>query len=254
MFRRRREVVDDDGLDDAAADDAAADDGAADDGAVGPGAAGEGADLDPVPGRPAGPWDINDEFDAALARFDFGPIRIPTPDGIEVRMELDPASQQVLAVTFVDGRSMLQVSVFAAPKSAGIWADVRAEIAESLRGSGGAAEEVTGPFGVELRGRAPAPGSGGQAVRFLGVDGPRWFLRGLLTGVAATDPGQARRLEDAFRGIVVDRGGEAMAPRDPIPLVLPRDAKAALGLAEAPEAARPGIDPFRRGPEITETR
>ena len=52
--------------------------------------------------------------------------------------------------------------------------------------------EVDGPFGTELRARVPAEGPAGQQpqlapARFLGVDGPRWFLRGLVTGPAATE-------------------------------------------------------------------
>jgi hypothetical protein len=91
-----------------------------------------------------------------------------------------------------------------------------------------------------------------QPARFLGVDGPRWFLRGLMTGVGATDQVQARHLEDAFRGIVVVRGGEAMAPRDLLPLRLPREAQQQL--TEAAEQQRPTLDMLERGPEITETR
>jgi hypothetical protein len=91
-----------------------------------------------------------------------------------------------------------------------------------------------------------------QPTRFLGVDGPRWFLRGLLTGPAATDPQQARRLLEAFRGTVVVRGADAMAPRDMLPLRLPKEALA-VG-PEATEPARPGLEMLERGPEITETR
>ena len=72
-----------------------------------------------------------------------------------------------------------------------------------------------------------------QAARFIGVDGPRWFLRGLLTGPAATDTLQAKRLEELFRGIVVVRGGDAMAPRNALPLHLPREAVEQMAEAEA---------------------
>jgi len=96
-----------------------------------------------------------------------------------------------------------------------------------------------------------------QAARFVGVDGPRWFLRGLFQGPAATDPGQARRLEDVFRGVVVVRGGEAMAPRDALPLRMPREAADAVGAPATDgggEQSTYSLDPFDRGPEITEIR
>ncbi|WRL67054.1 DUF3710 domain-containing protein [Blastococcus brunescens] len=45
-----------------------------------------------------------------------------------------------------------------------------------------------------------------RAARFLGVDGPRWFLRGLITGPAAESAENAAVLESVFRDIVVVRG------------------------------------------------
>jgi hypothetical protein len=203
-----------------------------------------------------GPWDVADAPEGP-PRVDLGALRVPVPDRMDMR--LDVQEQVVVAATLVEGRATLQVHAFAAPKSGGIWADVRREIAESIRSSGGTAEEQPGPFGTELLARVPAEGPnappGLQPIRFIGQDGPRWFLRGLLTGPAATDPAQARRLEAAFRDIVVVRGGEAMAPRDLIPLRLPKEALAAAEAAEAAaELQRPGLEMLERGPEITETR
>jgi hypothetical protein len=217
-----------------------------------------------APGRPAGPWDVDDVADDRQ-RLDLGAVRVPVPDGCEVRVDVQ--DEQVVAATVVDGRSAIQIHAFAAPRSEGIWDEVRQEIAESLRSGGGAGEEADGPFGRELRARLPmadqAQGQQMQPARFIGVDGPRWFLRGLMTGVAATDPQQARTLEDVFRGVVVVRGGEAMAPRDLLPLRLPREALhnlegEHLDDAQAVDAeaapAKPTLDMLERGPEITETR
>jgi hypothetical protein len=81
------------------------------------------------------------------------------------------------------------------------------------------------------------------------VDGPRWFLRGLLTGPGSTDPNQAKRLEDAFRQVIVNRGADAMAPRDMLPLHLPRDA---FDGPPPPEEADHSLQLPERGPEITE--
>src|SRR5690606_34481394 len=47
----------------------------------------------------------------------------------------------------------------------------------------------------------------------IGVDGPRWFLRGVIGGEAASDPAAAEQVEDLFRLIVVVRGGSPMPPR-----------------------------------------
>jgi hypothetical protein len=185
---------------------------------------------------------------------------VPVPQGVEMRVDMQ--DQTVVAVTLVDGGSALQVHAFAAPRSSGIWAEVRDEIADSLREGGATPELRDGPFGGELFARVPVeapPGSGVpagqvQPLRFVGVDGPRWFLRGLLTGPAATDHNQSRRLLDAFRDTIVVRGGEAMAPRDVLPLRLPREALAHGPQPTEPEPRRHSLDMLERGPEITETR
>jgi hypothetical protein len=75
-----------------------------------------------------------------------------------------------------------------------------------------------------------------QAARFLGVDGPRWFLRGILSGPAAASAGAAGELEEAFRQIVVVRGSEPMPVRDQLPLTLPTDVASELARQQAGEA------------------
>jgi hypothetical protein len=198
--------------------------------------------------RPTGPWDAHDIPDDEVPRLDLGGILVPVPEGIELRVEV--ADDVPVAATLVDGRTQLQIHAFAAPKSSGLWDEVRSEIAQSLAGSGGSSSDADGPFGTELRARIPAETGGTQPARFLGVDGPRWFLRGLMTGAGSTDPTQAKRLEEAFRQVVVNRGGEAMAPRDMIPLHLPREALE-VGPPPPPEPQRRLTLP-ERGPEITE--
>jgi hypothetical protein len=201
-----------------------------------------------------GPWDISHlPKDDQTPRVDLGGILVPIPDGVELRVEV--ADDVVVAAALVDGNNQLLVSAFAAPKSSGIWDDVRNEIAESLRGTGGGAEHTSGAFGSELRARIPDENGGSQPARFIGVDGPRWFLRGLVSGPAATDPNQSRRLEAVFRGIVVNRGGDAMAPRDPLPLHLPREAmEAATAMPAEDDDEAPHLELRERGPEITEIR
>jgi hypothetical protein len=198
-----------------------------------------------------GPWDHRDRpRDDDMPRVDLGGMRVPIPAGVEMRVEAQ--DDLVIAATLVDGPSQLMLHAFAAPKSSGIWDEVRNELAESLRQNGGSAEAAEGRFGPELRARIPDDGGTTQPGRFLGVDGPRWFLRGLLTGPAASDPGQAQRLEELFRQVVVNRGPDAMAPRDLIPLHLPRDiVESATPMPDAdPEA--PTLQLRERGPEITE--
>ena len=160
----------------------------------------------------------------------------------------------------------MQVSAFAAPKRSGIWDEVRAEIAASLVGQGGQVQDIAGPHGPELFAAVPVQGGGRAPARFIGVDGPRWFVRALLTGPAAQDRSVAAPLEQALRDVVVVRGSEAMAVRDPLPLHLPREvaeqaAAAAAGTADAAaddgaadDERGPDLTMPERGPEITEVR
>ena len=199
-----------------------------------------------------GPFDEHDAPDDELERLDLGALRIPVLPGVEVRVDVGP-DQQVIAATLSYAGSEAQIGVFAAPRTAGIWDDVRKEIRGTISAQGGTAEESKGRFGRELLGRVPVQG-GFQGVRFVGVDGPRWFLRGLFTGAAATDPAKASVLEDAVRNIVVVRGTSPMPVRDPLPLALPREvaeqAEAAHGAhaAEPDPEDEPGDDPADQPP------
>lgn len=217
------------------------------------------ADADLVPLE--GPWDSEQAPPDSVQRLDLGSLLVPMPSTVEVRVDVDEQGQ-IVAATVVVESSSLQLSTFAAPRTAGIWGDVRAEIAQALQASGGSAAEVDGPFGPELRAEVPAPLPGQQTgapevmlapARFLGIDGPRWFLRGLVTGPAAREARAALPLEALLRAVIVRRGNEAMAPRDALPLRLPRElTEVAESLQQ--QASSDDFKPFERGPEITETR
>jgi hypothetical protein len=168
-----------------------------------------------------GPWDEADAPDDSLERLDLGALRIPVLGGVEVRVDVSPEGQ-VAAATLTYGGSEMQVGVFAAPRTAGIWDEVRKEIRGSIASQGGTAQDERGRFGLELTARVPAQG-GYQTVRFVGVNGPRWFLRALFTGQGATDPARAAALEDVLRNIIVVRGTDPLPVRDPLPLQLPRE-------------------------------
>ncbi len=60
-------------------------------------------------------------------------------------------------------------------------------------------------------------------VRFIGVDGPRWFLRAMIVGPAATDATKAERFERALRDVVVVRGNEPYPDAEPVALRLPKE-------------------------------
>jgi Protein of unknown function (DUF3710) len=207
----------------------------------------------------AGPWDAGQDF-PDQERIDFGSLLVPTGEGIEVQVSV--VENQPAWVTVMHGDSGLQLQAFAAPKSGGLWDEVRQEIAAEVARSGGQCADADGPFGVELRAqiRPADPVHGGrqdalEPVRFLGVDGPRWFLRGLISGPAASHEDRARPLEQVFAAVVVVRGDHPVPPRELLEIRLPDEALQALG-QQPPEPEEGGwpLNPFERGPEITETR
>ncbi|MFH5879513.1 DUF3710 domain-containing protein [Arthrobacter sp. NA-172] len=200
-----------------------------------------------------GPLDAS-EIDSQDGYVDLGALLIEPVEGLQLRLEVEEATQRVVAVTMDLDGSSLQLQAFAAPRSEGLWDEIREQIGESVSSQGGEVEEISGTFGMELVAKLPTDSAdGGQsfrAARFMGVDGPRWFLRGVIGGEAALDRGAAEGLENLFRKVVVIRGDNPMPPRELLQLRLPKDAAATDhhgAHAEAPELQQP-----ERGPEITQ--
>ncbi|MDI6103279.1 DUF3710 domain-containing protein [Actinoplanes sp. NEAU-A12] len=186
-----------------------------------------------APAPEFGPWDSSHAPDG-VQRLDLGSLLIPAIEGVEVRVQANPEGG-VEQVVLVDGDSALQLGVFAAPRTEGIWGEVRAEIAAAMTADGVDAREVDGKYGVELVARVNTP-DGPADVRFVGVDGPRWMVRALYQGAAASDPGREGVLGDVLSGLVVVRDAEPRPVREPLPMRLPKE-MAEQGQAAAEQAA-----------------
>jgi hypothetical protein len=212
-----------------------------------------------APRSEGGPWDAGEPY-PPRDRVDLGSLHVPV--GPEHEIQLVMAEQHGAWVTVRHGESEMQVQAFAAARRAALWDDVRAEIIREVGDAGGTSEETEGSFGTELMAQVPAepgqPASGLRLVRFVGVDGPRWFVRGLFTGPAAGGGEPAALLEEIFRDVVVVRGEHPVPPRDILELRLPPEAQKAfeeqVAAAEEENRFKPDLNPFERGPEITETR
>ena len=186
-----------------------------------------------------GPYDSRHAPDG-VQRLDLGSLLIPALEGVEVRVQANPDGG-VEQIVLVHGDSALQLGVFAAPRSEGIWAEVRAEIATAMKSDGAAPREFDGPYGVELAARVNTP-EGPADVRFVGVDGPRWMVRALYQGLAAADPAQEGVLGECLRGLVVVRDDEARPVREALPLRLPREmAEQAQQQGEAEDPTPPDV-------------
>jgi hypothetical protein len=183
--------------------------------------------------RAEGPWDSAevdlDEQDST--RVDLGGLLVKGRPGLELRLQVDEASQQVAAVLLVGSEGAVELRPFAAPRNADIWSDIRKQIAAETARRGGTATEAEGPFGPELQVSMPAKTPDGQAAtqpsRVLGISGPRWLLRATFLGRPAVSPQEDGDLESALRDVVVVRGSAPMAPGDPLPLVMPGNARPA---------------------------
>ncbi len=204
-----------------------------------------------------GPFDA-DEISTREGYLDLGALLITPHDGLQLRLEVEERTQRVIAVTLDLAGSSLQLQAFAAPRSEALWPEIREQIGVSVGSQSGSIEELDGTFGPEILAKLPAEAADGsrgyRVARFIGVDGPRWFLRGVLGGDAALDRDAAAPLETLFRAVVVVRGDSPLPPRDLLVLRLPKDAVAdATGHVPAEEPAEgQGGEPYRRGPEITQ--
>lgn len=185
-------------------------------------AAGSDAKVAPIDRESAGPFDES-EARAVRPYIDLGAIKILPRDGLNLRLEVEEQTKRIVAVGLDYAGSTLQVQAFAAPRTTGLWNETRDQIRAQIQGQGGRVEEREGTLGPELLAEVPAGegNSGKRLARFVGVDGPRWFLRGVIGGAATSDLEAAAALEDLFRSIVVVRGSTPMPPRDLIPLRMP---------------------------------
>lgn len=206
--------------------------------------------------RTEGPWDEADEY-PEVPRVDLGALLIPQSADFRIQVQADQTSGAISQVSLVTDNSAVQLQPYAAPRSGGMWDDVRGQISGQINKSGGLVEEKSGPFGVELRAQVQGQDGTLQPARFCGVDGPRWFVRMVFLGQAARDSAVAAPLEEAVRHLVIVRGDQAMPMGNALPMRVPVEATAAGSPAvpagpAAPE--RPTISLPERGPEITETR
>jgi hypothetical protein len=204
MFRRRKADVEPDEVDDAGL--------------------GEDAEGDL---RAGGPWDesevtIEEEGDP---RIDLGSLLVTPQETVDVQLQVDEASGEVVAVIMAAQDGAAEVRAFAAPRHGDIWETSRKAVASEVAQMGGTATERSGPWGPELvvsmMVDAPQGGRAQQQSVVVGIAGPRWMLRATLFGRPAEEYDDEGDVESALRDIVVRRGSGPVPPGDALPLTLP---------------------------------
>ncbi len=185
---------------------------------------------------PAGPYDAAVAPADGRPRLDLGSLRLPVPQGAQLQVEMD-RSGPVRAVHLIVPQGQVTVTAFAAPRSAGLWTEVARELAAQLRSDGAAVDLHAGEWGREVSAVTDQ-----ASLRFLGVDGPRWMLRGVAAGAEPQSEALVAVLRDVVRDTVVVRGAEPLPVRSALPLQLPEPLADQLKQAAAqppPGTARP---------------
>ena len=181
------------------------------------------AKIAPVDRESNGPFDIS-EIGLLTPYLDFDSIRIAPKPGLIVRADIDDVNNRVVAITLEEDGHKLQLQAFAASKIDGLWEPTMAAIESAVLDQGGSVERIGGALGPELKAGVPVVEDGLRLLRetrFLGVDGPRWFLRGVLSGTDLSHPPRYQSLVDLFRSVCVSRGETPLPPGDLLPLSIP---------------------------------
>jgi hypothetical protein len=171
--------------------------------------------------RTHGPWDSSEkEVGDDPAYLDFGSLLIRGRPGFNLQMPADDDQGTIGSVVLVTENSGLELRAFADARSGGLWDAVRADLEEEAKRLDGEARQVDGPFGTELHVKVPVTlpegVEGFQPTRIIGVEGPRWMLRATFLGNEAREPDDDSLLMRALHDVVVVRGDDPRAPRDPL--------------------------------------
>ena len=210
------------------------------------------------PQRP-GPYDASDPDVPEGESLDLGALKILGKPGLSMHLSPSPDRKSIVDLTFSYGSSSLKLTLLASPRRVKFWEELRRDILSSQKGS----REAEGAFGPEIFFETKVREGVEIPTRIVGVDGPRWMLRGIFAGPAATGGEEKEFLDSFFSTVIADRGKEPLAPGDPVPLIFPPQllpenmAKAAAG--QGPEMAdvktRQSVqETLERGPMFTEIR
>lgn len=177
-----------------------------------------------------GPWDYSqrplDDDDPRL--INLGALILVGHPDVKIQLSADSKSEKIRSAVLFSDETGLDLRVFAAPRSKGLWADVRTEIIAEVQTENGQYTQREGPWGPELIATVPVTTPGGedkvQPSRIIGIDGPRWFLRATILGKQAVQLTDEGLLMDALRDVVVNRGDEPRMVREQLDLIVPESA------------------------------
>ncbi|MGA8211941.1 MAG: DUF3710 domain-containing protein, partial [Nocardioidaceae bacterium] len=195
-------------------------------------AADGGTDGGPDGGRGLthGPWDDTElERDEDDVRIDLGCLLVAPPDGLDLQLQVEEASGEVMAAVLAGQTGAAELRVFAAPRHGDVWESLRRAVAAEVTRMGGTATEDEGPWGTGVTVQLDVELEDGQRAtqisRVIGVPGPRWLLRVTMFGRPAVDFDEQGDVERAVRDLVVVRGSQPFPPGEPLPFTMPPEAR-----------------------------
>ncbi len=178
------------------------------------------SDEDPI-WRTPGPRDVS-EVDTSVGYLDFGCIRVPAIEGMQISAIGNVQDGKASGLRLVVGTSLLEIEVFAAPRSGGVWTEMRTALADLARNMKATVEPRNTRYGVEqflgILVDLPDGGKGRTYVREIGHEGSRWVTRIKLLGQAAVDPKVGSQFEGLIDRLVIVRGPEPRARLELLPV------------------------------------
>ncbi|MEU4348804.1 DUF3710 domain-containing protein [Streptomyces sp. NPDC023838] len=173
-------------------------------------------------GLDIGPWYAGEPFVPADEYLDLGALWIPSREGIQIEPMSSDSTSGCADVTLVLDGTALQLQVFRRTEDS-TWRAVRHDLLRKIRASHSRASETLGLAGIEIEANQAVTMQDGSStfmrVRFLGCDGPGWFLRGVVTGTGAEPESLEQWPYEVFLNTVVQPvppgGGSDTIPLHP---------------------------------------
>jgi len=169
--------------------------------------------------------------DLGYGHIDLGALVIGVPPGRDLNVALDPNGLPEFHV--VTSVSRVIPRAFAAPKTAGQWRTMVAEMSAQLEQQGADVSVEDGPWGRELVAVLP-----GAVFRAIGVDGNRWTAEVRIMATPELAEQAAAEGREVFEHLLVDRGDGPMPAREQLTLTIPDEIQQALDKARSQMAAQ----------------
>ena len=165
------------------------------------------------------------EVDTSEGYIDMGAILFPAVQGMQLRTQVADDGTTVL------GNSGIQMSVAAAPRSGGVWEELREEIRKGFEEQNAKVADIRTRYGDELLVDMPMQMPDGRSatsrMRILGREGDRWFARIDILGPAAANAEAGVDIEKVIDRIVVHRDDHPRTRLELLPVRLPVGAQEA---------------------------